>query len=95
MEPINQSTQLKNKLAPFRKLGVNVISSTLGIVLAGAAVAVSIRRPSKNNYTISVICANERMPGYEKDGFQSLGAVIAACERAIAFDEKINALHKG
>lgn len=91
MEKIKQSTQLKNMIAPLRKPGINVVISTAGIVIAGAAIGIVVRRAAKNHYSMDLLCSDERIPSFERD-FQNLGSAIAACIRAMAVDDQLNAL---
>lgn len=88
---INQSTQLQNMLAPLRVPGVNVISNPDGIIIAGKAIGIVIRREAKNRYHVLVVCSDARVITYEKDNFGSLGEAIELCARYIPLDENIYA----
>ena len=87
---INQTTQLKNMLAPLCKPGVNVVSSTGGIIIAGAAVGIVVRREAKNRIHVTALCSDARVRSLEKD-FPNLGSAIEHCVKLLLVDEQLSA----
>ncbi len=87
---INQTTQLKNMLAPLNAPGINVVSSLDGIIIAGAAIGIVVRREAKNRYHMTALCSDERVKSLERD-YPNLGAAIECCVQLVSLDEKIKA----
>lgn len=88
---IKQSTQLKNMLAPLKAPGVNIVSSVDGIIIAGAAVGILIRREAKNRTHVTALSSNVLVKSKEED-FPSLGAALDYCAKLIGLDSKIKSL---
>lgn len=86
---INQSTQLRNALAPLRMPGVNVVSNPDGIIIAGAAVGIFLRREAKNRYHVTAIASGIKT--FDKPDFSNIGEALTRCVQFIKLDETINA----
>ena len=87
---INQSTQLQNALVPLRLPNVNVVSSPDGIIIAGAAVGIFLRREAKNRYHVTALCSDERIRTLDKPNLPNIGEALLLCKQIINTDKLLS-----